>query len=224
MTNHRLPRIAGFLPLSLVDFPGQACAVLFLQGCNLRCPYCHNPNLIPVQGNLCLDWHSLQQNLQDQRRVIDAVVITGGEPCMQPALLPFLRLLRKNGFLIKLDTNGTYPHVLESILKESLVDYIAMDFKGPLDFRMAEGTGKAGMESLIKHSMQILSSAGIHFEIRTTVHNGLRKQELHDMQELIPPQCLWVLQKCRSVPERYTARTKSEKPQVAHVNVRFRGY
>ncbi|HEC86320.1 MAG TPA: anaerobic ribonucleoside-triphosphate reductase activating protein, partial [Thermoplasmatales archaeon] len=126
--------IGGFQRFSLIDYPGKICAIIFTQGCNFRCPYCHNPELVnPKLFQEPIDENDIFRFLEMRKGKLDAVEITGGEPTLQPDLIEFMRKIKAMGFLIKLDTNGTNPEVVEKIIKNKLVDYIAMDVKAPLE-------------------------------------------------------------------------------------------
>jgi len=126
--------IGGLQRFSLIDYPGKISAILFTRGCNFRCPYCHNPELVDPQ-RYAEPWQEEEYwaFLQSRTQKLDAVVVTGGEPTLQEDLEPFLEKIRKMGFLIKLDTNGSNPDVLKDLLSANLVDYIAMDIKAPLE-------------------------------------------------------------------------------------------
>jgi len=136
--------LAGYVPTSLIDFPGRVSAVAFSQGCTLRCPWCHNAAL--VQASETTEQEEILKNffafLERRRHLLTGVVISGGEPCIHEDLAEFLRDIRSMGFSIKLDTNGTRPQMLASLLEAKLVDLVAMDIKGPRD-RYAELSGVA---------------------------------------------------------------------------------
>ncbi|MGB9921186.1 MAG: anaerobic ribonucleoside-triphosphate reductase activating protein [Moorellales bacterium] len=125
-------RIGGFLKLSLCDWPGRPAAVVFAQGCNFRCPWCHNPTLIPADpaGGLVSEAEILSW-LARRRDLLGGVVISGGEPTLQPDLLPFLERIKSLGLAVKLDTNGSRPEVVAAVLTEGLVDWVAVDYKLP---------------------------------------------------------------------------------------------
>lgn len=127
-------QIGGLQKFSLLDYPGKISAVVFTQGCNFRCPYCHNPELVdPARYQECLPEEEIFSFLETRRGKLEAVTVTGGEPTLQKSLAPFLRRIKDMGFLVKLDTNGSRPDVLEELLRQKLIDYIAMDIKAPLE-------------------------------------------------------------------------------------------
>ena len=132
-------RIGGFLPLSLCDYPGIPAAVVFTQGCNFRCPFCHNGRLVSrvsVEGQLIPEAEILER-LRIRRPALDGVVLSGGEPTLQPDLPRFIALVKSMGYLVKLDTNGSHPEVLEMLIRDRLVDCVAMDIKAAPDYYAA---------------------------------------------------------------------------------------
>lgn len=123
--------IAGMIPSSLVDYPEKISCVVFTQGCNFRCPFCHNPELVPTKppSKDPKGMESVLEFLDKRKGLLDGVVVSGGEPTLQKGLVSFLSRVKHKGFLVKLDTNGSNPQVLRSLLDESLVDFVAMDIK-----------------------------------------------------------------------------------------------
>lgn len=182
-------KIGGLNTFSVSDFPGKVSAVVFTQGCNYKCRFCHNKFLIPqdVPQDLLIPEKVFFQFLKLRRNQLDAVVISGGEPTIQPDLSTFLYRIKDMGFLVKLDTNGSKPNVLKKLLSEDLVDYIAMDIKAPLsrydqialaDFSDVEGISK---------SIALIASSGICHEFRTTVVESLLSRfDMQLIKELIP--------------------------------------
>lgn len=163
--------IKGWIETSFLDWPGKVCAVLFLPSCNLRCPFCHNPDLVLHPEWLdSIPWDHVERRLAALKRWLDGVCVTGGEPTLHPDLPELLRKIRRLGLAVKLDSNGTRPQVLETLVEQGLIDHLAMDFKGPLD---PEEYGKcAGVPvSLadIERSMELIRSGRISGEFRTTV-------------------------------------------------------
>ena len=127
-------KIGGLQKVSLIDYPGMISAIIFSQGCNFRCSYCHNPGLVdPDLFQPCMKEKDVLDFLQTRRGKLDAVAITGGEPTIQNNLMPFIKQIKKMGFAVKLDTNGSKPQVIKALLSEKLLDYIAMDIKAPLE-------------------------------------------------------------------------------------------
>lgn len=161
-------RIAAIQSCSLVDYPGHPCLTLFTQGCNLRCPYCHNPSLISNSKEDTLPDHSIWPLLERRADTIGAICITGGEPTLQPGLEAFLNKLRALRYTIKLDTNGTQPDVLRQLMDERLVDYVAMDMKAPFA-SYNDLAGSSVSPQSLSASIHLLKSSGINHEFRTTV-------------------------------------------------------
>ncbi|HCJ12344.1 MAG: anaerobic ribonucleoside-triphosphate reductase activating protein [Verrucomicrobia bacterium GWF2_51_19] len=178
-------KIGGLHKCSYIDYPGNMSAVVFAQGCPLRCPYCHNPELLSegVEGRVTED--AVWDFLKTRVRKLDAVVVTGGEPCMQPDLMTFLEKIKKLGFLIKLDSNGYYPKILKAILDAKLVDYVAMDVKAPLD-KYQEITRSDVLPENIAQSIQSIKTSGIDCEFRTTVvRSQLSEADLLEISKLV---------------------------------------
>lgn len=170
-------KIGGLQKVSLIEYPGKICAVIFLQGCNFRCPYCHNPELVdPDRYGDCLPEEELFSFLEKRRGKLEAVTVTGGEPTLQPDLPAFLRRLKGMGYLVKVDSNGSRPEVLEKLIGEKLVDYIAMDVKAPLE--KYENIAAVPIDSAkIKQSIDLILASGIDHEFRTTVLASLLEEK-----------------------------------------------
>lgn len=161
--------IGGFQKTSLLDYPEKIGAIVFTQGCNFRCPYCHNPELLKADGNTPnVSVSSVLDFLKTRRGKLDGVVITGGEPCLHVDLPEFIKEIKKLGFLVKLDTNGSYPGMLERLTEENLLDYIAMDIKAPLN-RYKYISGIDIDINKIKMSIKHIMNCGTDYEFRTTV-------------------------------------------------------
>lgn len=191
-------KIGGFQKFSLLDYPGQLAAIIFTQGCNFRCPYCHNPELVdPALYGQLLDTEAVLRFLYRRRKKLGAVVITGGEPTMQDDLVPFLKLLKAMRFKVKLDTNGSFPEVLESISLAGLVDYYAMDLKSPLPLYPLVCNSDIAGETIL-HSMQIIRKAAVPYEFRNTFFDAvLGLQDLQAMQSMLKPGDKFIVQECR---------------------------
>lgn len=169
----------GLVKTSLIDYPGEIAAVLFTRGCNLRCPYCHNPGLVTgPEPRGMLGTEEVLNFLRRRRNVLDGVCITGGEPLLHPDIPDFLREIRRLGFKVKLDTNGTLPGILERVE----ADYIAMDIKTlPEKYpRLLPADGPestAGMAAAVRESAAWLMASGIEHEFRTTAAPGIFGEE-----------------------------------------------
>ena len=158
-------QIGGVQKTSLLDFPDKISTIVFTQGCNFRCGYCHNPELIVLKEPA---WTvpAFLEFLNTRRGKLDGVVITGGEPCLQPDLEDFIKEIKKLGFLVKLDSNGTFPEKIKGLLP--FLDYIAMDIKAPLEKYPLVTNSKISPEK-IRESIDIIMTSGIGYEFRTTV-------------------------------------------------------
>lgn len=175
-------KIAGLQKFSLIDYPGKLSAVVFTQGCNFRCPFCHNPELVlPEQYGELLALPDLFKLFEKRRQQLDGIVITGGEPTLQNDLADFIRDIKKMDYLVKLDTNGSRPLVLNELLREKLVDYIAMDIKAPLEKYSAVCGVEVKLDD-IRNSIEIIKNSGAPYMFRTTVVK--RFLTIHDLLEI----------------------------------------
>lgn len=169
--------IAHLQRTSLIDYPGEISAVVFTQGCNFRCPYCHNPELVdPSQFTPPLDQDEVLSFLSTRREKCDAVVISGGEPCIQPGLVQFMKRLKEMKYLVKLDTNGSFPDVLSEVLESDLADFIAMDVKAPIS-RYSHVTRCIFDPGAVARSIRIIMRSNRAFEFRTTLVRELLSPE-----------------------------------------------
>jgi len=207
-------KIGGFQKVSLIDYPGRISAVVFTQGCNFRCPFCHNPELVDPERFVDLIPEKEILSFLDKRKGrLDAVVITGGEPTMQPELIPFILLLKAMGYLIKLDTNGTHPDLLTAMLDKRLLDYVAMDIKAPLE-RYGAVTKTNTDHDRIRRSISLIMGSGTDYEFRTTaVKSLLTPVDLEEIGRLIPGAKRFVLQKF--VPTKTLDRDLLGKPSYS---------
>jgi len=162
--------IAGLQKTSLLDYPKKIAAIVFTQGCNFRCGYCHNPELLNFSNDIepFINVENFFKFLNERKGKLDGVVITGGEPCLQNDLIEFISEIKNKNFLVKLDTNGTYPNTIKTLLDLKLLDYIAMDIKAPLE-KYHKITGTIIDTSLIKQSIDLIINSNIEYEFRTTV-------------------------------------------------------
>lgn len=162
--------IAGFQKLSLLDYPGTPCAILFTQGCSFRCAFCHNPELIPMTGGPTVAEDAIVAKLDEHKKMVDAVVITGGEPTLQADLPRFLKRLKDGGYKIKLDTNGVTPNMVNEIIDAKLVDYLAMDLKQTWDkYDEVVRVGSPGLIARVKKTFDLIQNSGVPHEFRTTI-------------------------------------------------------
>jgi len=189
-------KIGGLQKVSLIDYPGLICGIVFLQGCNFKCPYCHNPELVDSRlFQSCIKENEVLEFLNTRKGKLDAISITGGEPAIQEGLASFIKQIKKMGFAVKLDTNGSQPHVIKSLLAEKLLDFIAMDIKAPLE--KYKDIVKAPVKpDSIKESVGLILKAKIPYEFRTTiVESQLEEDDILQIANLIPGASHYVLQK-----------------------------
>ena len=173
--------IGGLQKLTLLDFPGNVACTVFTVGCNLRCPFCHNPALVfDPPEDMRISEEDFFAFLKKRQGILDGVAITGGEPLMHADIGEFIAKIKSMGFKVKLDTNGTFPERLDKILSEGNVDYVAMDIKNTFD-KYAQTVGISGFDtSLIKRSIKVIEDSGVAHEFRTTVVSPLHKPEDFD--------------------------------------------
>jgi pyruvate formate lyase activating enzyme len=163
--------VGGFQKCSLIDYPGKLCSVIFTQGCNFKCYYCHNPELVyPFLYSPPIDINTVIQFLKKRINKIDAVVFSGGEPTLQTDLIDIINIFKKLGFLIKIDTNGSKPYVLSYLITNNLVDFIAMDIKTALHNYKSIIYIDIDI-NLINESIILISNSGISHEFRLTCDN-----------------------------------------------------
>lgn len=173
-------RIDGLQKMTLLDFPGKVACTVFTGGCNFRCPFCHNALLVtelPENPDYTVD--EILSFLKKRSGLLDGVAITGGEPLMNPDIADFIKQIRELGYAVKLDTNGSYPDRLKSIVAEGLVDYVAMDIKNCKE-KYAETIGLKSYDlSKIEESVEFLKSGTVDYEFRTTIVN-----EFHTVEDI----------------------------------------
>ncbi len=173
--------IKGFIKNSFVDYPGKVAATVFTGGCNFSCPFCHNGELVTSPGKMeTIPIWEIMEFLDKRKGLIDGIVITGGEPTIYPGLRDFILKIKEKGFLVKLDSNGYEPLVLEKLIQENIIDYIAMDIKNsPEKYAETAGLKKIDISRIIK-SVEIIKNSGIDYEFRTTV-----MKEFHNKEDII---------------------------------------
>ncbi len=188
-------KIAGLQKVSLIDFPEKVAATVFLAGCNLDCGYCYNRWMLDENAvEEALSREALLAWLQTRRGLLDGVCLSGGEPTIHAELVDLAREIKALGFALKLDTNGTRPGALRTLLGEGLLDYIALDLKAPLDARYHRVAGVRVPLEALRESLALLRQGRCPYELRTTVGPSLTPKDLLDMARLIEPQETWYLQ------------------------------
>ncbi|OIP93065.1 MAG: anaerobic ribonucleoside-triphosphate reductase activating protein [Syntrophaceae bacterium CG2_30_58_14] len=225
-------KIGGLQKISLIDYPGRISAIVFTQGCNFRCPYCHNPELVdPAQYGPILPEEEVFSFLERRRGELEAVTVTGGEPTLQTDLEGFLKRIKKMGYLVKVDTNGSNPTMLERLIRGRWVNYLALDVKGPL--HKYGQIAKAKVETAkILRSIELIAASGIEHEFRTTVVRSqlgkedliatakLLKRGLYVLQPYVPVKCLdkeFLTELSYSAEEFSEIRRSIKKKQLAVV-------
>ncbi|HIU11721.1 MAG TPA: anaerobic ribonucleoside-triphosphate reductase activating protein [Candidatus Onthocola stercorigallinarum] len=171
--------IAGVQKVTLLDYPGKVACEIFTQGCNFECPFCQNSSLIPITNTGEFSEEEIFEYLNLRKNILDGVVITGGEPTVQKDLKGFIKKIKDLGLLVKLDTNGGNPKVLQELIDEKLVDYVAMDIKNIFNKYNITAGKKINLDN-IKKSIEILKASKIDYEFRTTII-----KEMHSLDDII---------------------------------------
>jgi len=162
-------KISGLEKLTLMDYPGHVACIIFTQGCNFKCPFCHNAELISCAKKECLKRADIMSYLECRKKVLDGVVISGGEPLLQPGIKELIREVKAKGLKVKLDTNGTNYKLLKELLDEKLIDYVAMDIKADAN-NYAKIIGFEHYDfTRVKNAIDILAASGVDYEFRTTI-------------------------------------------------------
>lgn len=203
--------IGGVQKTSLLDYPDKISAIVFTQGCNFRCGYCHNPGLLQVNSKK--DIYSVDvffEFLKNRVGKLDGVVITGGEATLQKDLIPFMQEVKNLGFLIKLDTNGYRPDVVQDVINQGLVDYFAMDIKAPLDKYSFVTNVDIDTDKIVK-SIDLIMKSNIPYEFRTTVMKSqLTYEDFEKIAELIKGADRYYLQKFEAKTDIWDSTLKNE--------------
>ncbi len=226
-------RLGGLQPCSLIDFPGALCAIVFTIGCNFRCPYCHNPELVDeTAGELSIE--SFFAFLERRVGLLDGVTITGGEPTMHDDLPDMIARIKEMGFLVKLDTNGTHPAMLRDLITRKLVDYVAMDVKAPLSQYEATVARPVNTDAL-RQCIDLLREGAVAYEFRTTVvkvllppdairtiAHDIKGAERYYLQQFIPTKLLnpGFIRKTTYTKEELEALCADVRPFVEYCAVR----
>lgn len=169
-------KIYGFEKLSMVDFEGHLCATVFTGGCNFRCPFCQNADLVNVTNLEQYDENEIFAHLEKRKNIIDSVCISGGEPTLNPDLKDFIKKIKSRGLLVKLDTNGTKPELIKNLIEEGLVDYVAMDVKNSQEHYQKTAGAIVDIDA-INQSVELLKTNVVPYEFRTTLVSGHHSNE-----------------------------------------------
>ena len=203
--------IGGLQKVTLIDYPGRIAATVFLCGCNFKCPWCYSSELVlpeKIKKQPKISEREFFKYLKDRKKLLDGLVLCGGEPTINKKLPSFIKKIKKMGFLIKLDTNGSDPKILKKLIDEKLIDYVAMDLKGPKE-RYSEFSGRKVDVKKIQKSIDILKENKVDYEFRSTIVPSLHtKEDVIEMAKWIRGAKRYYLQNFR--PEK-TIDPKFEK-------------
>jgi len=222
--------IAGFVKNSFVDYPGKIASVVFTQGCNLRCGYCHNFSLIEEKEvSISIQPEEVFAFLSKRKGMIDAVVISGGEPTLQKNLHVFIEELKAMSLLVKLDTNGTNSDILRTLIEDDLLDFIAMDLKAPLSkYERIIGTSQLDLVS-IRESVEVIKKCGLEHEFRTTYCPELEADDILSIITDFEVASNYVVQSCRGTDLKKIFRNEQDLKRLTwwsekNLPFSFRGF
>jgi pyruvate formate lyase activating enzyme len=171
--------IYSLTPFTLLDYPHKSACILWFAGCNMRCLYCYNPEIVLGKGTLSFE--KILSFLNSRKNLLDAVVFSGGECLLHKKIIPFITEVKKMGFLVKIDTNGSSSEVMQELINQNLIDYIALDYKAPeSEF---QNITQSNLYDAFEKTLDLILKYEIPFEIRTTYHSGLLKEE--DLAEMV---------------------------------------
>ena len=171
--------IYSITPFTLLDYPHKTACILWFAGCNMRCLYCYNPDIVLGKGKL--SFHEALNFLKTRINLLDGVVLSGGECTLHKGCINLITEIKKMGLLVKIDTNGTAPLILDCLIREKLIDYVALDFKAPTE--MFKFITNSNLYSKFIYSLKLLINSNVPFEVRTTIHSSLLAQK--DIQKMI---------------------------------------
>jgi pyruvate formate lyase activating enzyme len=218
----------GLQQISLIDYPGKICAIIFTTGCNFRCKFCYNKEIVLpelIQEHVVLSESDILDFLKSRVGKLEAVCVTGGEPTLHTDLKEFLSKIKELGFLIKLDTNGTNPCMIKELIDLKLIDYIAMDIKAPLEEkRYKEIVGVLVDMNKIEESIKIIKSLG-NYEFRTTMAPGLKEEDILSIVSKIGPAKKYFLQEFKSgytLDEKYANMEGLDKKELAEIKEKIK--
>ena len=190
----------GHIKSSFIDYPDKISTVVFLGGCNFRCSYCHNSSLVNNQGD-DISEEDILKFLEKRKKMIDGVCISGGEPTLYPDIYDFIIKVKKLGYLVKLDTNGTNPVLLKKLIDNNLLDYVAMDIKAPLNKYEEVTVKKVNIKDIVT-SINIIKNSSIDYEFRSTVCSELlSKKDIIDIGKSLEGSKKYVVQNFRDGDE-----------------------
>ncbi len=220
-------RIGGLLKTSLIDYPGKIVAVIFTQGCNFRCLYCHNPELVyPDKFKELIPEKEVLSFLEKRKGLLEGVSISGGEPLLQPDIESFTEKIAQMGFLVKIDTNGSFPNRLRKLINSGHIHYVAMDIKAP-ENQYTEIAGVKVDFWKIRESIRIIMDSGVDYEFRTTYVTQLCKQKaVLALKRLVKGAKRYYIQRsnypvlCNYNPDRFIQIRETMKEEVRFCEIR----
>jgi pyruvate formate lyase activating enzyme len=171
--------IYSLTPFTLLDYPHKSACILWFAGCNMRCLYCYNPEIVLGKGSLTFE--KILTFLHSRKNLLDAVVFSGGECVLHKNIIPLIAEVKKMGFLVKVDTNGSSPDVMQQLLNQNLIDYIALDYKAPKS--KFQSITQSVLYDSFEKTLDLILKAAIPFEVRTTYHSDLLTED--DLKEMI---------------------------------------
>ncbi|TET08858.1 anaerobic ribonucleoside-triphosphate reductase activating protein [Candidatus Aerophobetes bacterium] len=229
-----LVEFKGFIKTSLIEYPGKIVSVIFTAGCNFRCPFCQNPDLVLSSGSLSsISEKEIIDHLVSKKKWLDGLAITGGEPMIHKNLPPFVRKIKERGFLVEIETNGTNPEMLRSLIEDKLVDFIALDIKAPLEWKRYKEAAEINRKDLlvkVKESVEILLKLGheINYEFRTTVvPQLLDKEDILEIARQIKEGRRYILQQFlpdKTLDKRYEEIKPYSKAQLEEMREKAGNY
>ncbi len=217
--------LKGLQKTTLLDFPTKVACTVFTSGCNFRCPFCHNASLVINPDNSeTVNIDAFFEYLKKRRNILDGVCITGGEPLLQKDISEFISKIKELGYAVKLDTNGSKPEILRSLIDNDLIDYVAMDIKGTREkYPLICGIEKDKFIDEVKESTNILLENKVDYEFRTTVVRELHeKDDFHDIGKWISGAKRYFLQQFKDsgeliLPSGFSAYNKAEMEEMLDI-------
>jgi len=213
-------KIGGLEHLTLIDYPGKVATTVFTIGCDFRCPYCYSPEIVipeKIKNQPTIPEREFFDFLDGRKGLLEGVVICGGEPTIHQDLSDFVKKIKEKGFLVKLDTNGSNPKVLDDLIRNKLIDYVAMDIKGPKEkYGLMTGLNNQWSSAImekIERSIEILKGSNIDYEFRTTVvPDILKKEDILKIVDWIKPAKKYYLQNYRAEKTTIDPEFMKKKP------------
>ncbi len=224
----------GLEKFTLIDYPSKVACMVYTIGCNFRCPYCHNPELVDETVEIRISEQEVLSFLESRRGMLDGIVITGGEPTMHDDLLDFMQKVKDLGFLVKLDSNGTRPDMIKEAVDRKIVDYIAMDIKSPMS-KYSQTVARPVNVEAIRSSISLIIHSGVPYEFRTTVIKALiSPEDFHEigmeikgaqryfLQKFVPTKILnpQFLRKVTYMDDDFVSFQKIMNTYVTHCGIR----